>query len=124
MKEKGFTLIEVMVAVAIVSVSLVSIYSAFMGISDTLARMDNYNRSVLLGLEKMWELEEAMLVSSETRVSDFSGPRGERFTCEFKENELESYPNLREVNLTIQWKQGKRSGSFQAGTYLRTKAND
>lgn len=123
----GFTLVEVMVALAIVSVALVSIFTAFGGISDTLARVDNYNRSCLIGIEKLWELEEAMLKSPEVRSSDFSGElKDERrsFRWEFESKELESYPTLREINLNLHWQQGKRSGDFQAGTYLRIKPTE
>lgn len=120
----GFTLVEVTVALAIVSVALVSIFTAFGGISDTVARMDNYNRSVLIGLEKLWELEEAMLKSPEVRSSDFSGEvKDERrsFRWEFEGKEVESYPTLREINLNLHWQQGKRNGDFQTTTYLRIR---
>lgn len=121
----GFTLIEVLIALTIVSISVVSIYAAFMGISDTLARVDNYNRSVLLGMEKLWELEEALLQSDEARVSDFSGELKESdtrfFKWEFTGTDLESYPNLKEISLNLQWQQGRRSGNFSVVTYLRVK---
>lgn len=119
---RGFTLIEVLVALVIVSLSVISIYSAFAGISDTLARIDNYNRSVLMTLEKFWELEEALLQPKEVYISDFSGElKDERrsFVWEFESNELEDYPSLKEITFTIQWQQGKRTGQLQAGTYLK-----
>lgn len=121
----GFTLIEVLVALTIVSISVVSVYAAFAGISDTLARVDNYNRSVLIGMEKLWEAEEALLQTDDVNVTNFSGELKESDTrflkWEFIGTDLTDYPNLKEINLTLQWQQGKRSGTFNVGTYLRVK---
>lgn len=121
----GFTLIEVLVALTIVSISVVSVYAAFTGISDTLARVDNYNRSVLIGMEKLWEVEEALLQSEDANAVNFSGELKESDTrllkWEFTQNDLQDYPNLKEINLTLQWQQGKRSGNFNVTTYLRAK---
>ncbi len=119
---KGFTLIEVMVALTIVSVGLVSIYSSFINISDTLARMDNYNRSVLIALEKMWEVEEALMQSDEFKIDTFSGELKDNnryFKWEFTENAVENYKNLREITINLDWKQGKRKGNMKAGTYFK-----
>lgn len=119
----GFTLVEVMMALIITSVSLTFIYTAFTTIYDTHLRVKNYNQSILLSMEQFWKLEEAMSQSPEVNIASFSDKSKEGlclFQWEFEEGEpLENYPLLSEIKFNIKWAQGKRKGSFQAGTYLR-----
>jgi len=123
--DKGFTLIEVLVALAIVSVSVVSIFYAFMGISDSIARIDNYNKAVALGLEKIWELEEALMQQDNVDLADFSGEIKESETrsmrWEITGKEIEEYPTLKEIDFSLQWTQGRRTGNFNTTAYLKVK---
>jgi prepilin-type N-terminal cleavage/methylation domain-containing protein len=123
--EKGFTLIEVLVALAIVSISVVSIFCAFIGISDSIARIDNYNKAVALGVEKIWELEEALINQDNVDFADFSGEIRESenrsMKWEITGKEIENYPNLTEINFSLQWTQGSRTGNFSAAAYLKVK---
>lgn len=120
---KGFTLVEVMIALIITSISLTFIYTAFTTIYDTHLRVKNYNQSVLFTLEQFWKLEEAMSQEPEVNISSFSDESKEglcAFKWEFKEGEpLEDYPFLSEIQFNIKWQHGKRQGGFQAGTYLK-----
>ncbi|MBI4835437.1 MAG: prepilin-type N-terminal cleavage/methylation domain-containing protein [Planctomycetes bacterium] len=122
LSRQGFTLIEVLVALIIVSVGVVSIYSSFISISDTLARMDSHNRSILLALEKMWEVQEALMQPDEFKIDTFSGELKENnryFKWEFTENDVEDYKSLKEITIKLDWEHGRRKGNVTATTYLK-----
>ena len=123
---KGFTLVEVMVAVAICSITIVSIYYAFMNISDTIIRVDNYNQLVLVAREEVWKLEEALReADEEINIEDLSGEQSEGnrfFRWRFTSESIPAYESvLQQINLKMDWQEGRRKGAFEAASYLRQK---
>ena len=124
--ELGFTLMEVTVALAIVSIVVVSIYCSLIGISDAIIRINNYNQSVLLAQEQLWKLEEIWQNSTEEiKIADFSPEESEGnrvFKSQFTEESVPSYEeNLKEIDLTIHWQQGRREGNLDLATYFRQR---
>jgi len=122
-RSKGFTLIEVMVSIAILSFGLILILQGFAYSANVLRISRNNLEATLLTEEKMAETE---IMLKQTKDSLFSGFNGESKSnnIEFKwKTELtidEEYEDLNKVLATISWKEGRRKGTVPIFTYLRT----
>ncbi|MFW2390270.1 MAG: type II secretion system protein [Polyangiales bacterium] len=62
MKQRGFTLLEVMIAVAILGLSLTAIFSSEVGAANVAARARRQNAAATLARCKMGEIEELIAV--------------------------------------------------------------
>ncbi|MEK7447907.1 MAG: prepilin-type N-terminal cleavage/methylation domain-containing protein [Planctomycetota bacterium] len=115
----GFTLLEVLVSISILAIFLVSIYQCFIIIFDVLIKTDNYNQSVLLAEEKLYLLTEVLKQDEE--LADLSGEVKEGtkvFKWETLVAKIDSHPDLRQVEITVNWQQGTRQGRVNLATYL------
>ena len=86
----GFTLLEVMVAIAILGLSLTAIFSSQVGSARTAHRAQQMNTAALLARCKMGEVEEQILTEGLPAVDDSGrdecceGGEREGFRCEWK----------------------------------------
>lgn len=95
-KKRGFSLLEVMVAIAILGLSLTVILSAQGGLSASNRSAANMGTAVQLGRCKMSELEEKLLKYGyqeidqiETGISCCLDETPEKFTCDIKVEKIE-----------------------------------
>jgi len=102
----GFTLLEVMVALSIISIALVSIYRLHTQTIDMLNDIKFYTSAPLLALSKMAEIE----TMTADELGDNSGDFGENFpgfnwhvtVSEVESEALETFAeNLKRIDLTI-----------------------
>ncbi len=119
-KAKGFTLIEVLVAIAIVAIGLAAVFCSFISSYQILKQTENYNQAILISLEQLWQMEDKAL-----RGEDISGLyHGEhtdglkKFEWEFSDDAIEPYEDLKELKLNIKWTEGKRKGQINWASYL------
>ena len=124
-KQKGFTLIEVMVALVVISVALVAVITAYLQLLNALRNTENYNQAVLISSEQMGLLEdEIRRRGGEVNLSQYSGEetRGTRsFKWEFTGTTPEDYPDLQEIQMTINWSDGKRQGQMIWTSYMKNQ---
>lgn len=103
---KGFSLIEVLVTVSVLSVAVVFIFRAF---TASLAAAD-FNKNMTLGCL----LAEERLWDAEFRSNSFSVTNGEatlgakNFNWELKLDDTDS-PDLKQALLTVAWQQGREN---------------
>ena len=129
--KRGFTLIEIMVSVAILSVGLVLILQAFAHSLNILRISENNLKATFVTENKMAEAQ----IQAKEDWDTFANGLGERFEFETLEcawelrtsiapwegiEEIaEEYENLNEVQATLAWKAGKRKGEISLVTYMR-----
>lgn len=122
---RGFTLIEIMLAVVILSFGLVLVLRSFATALDGITRSENVKAASYLLEEKMEEIKEKAKEEDGIKRGASSG----QFTvltprrCEWS---LEVVPSgvdedLNEVKLEISWQEGKSKRSLFGTTYLENK---
>lgn len=129
---KGFTLIEIMVSVAILSIGLVLILQGFAHSLNVL-RISEDNLKATFAADN--KLAEAQIQARED-WDDFKNGLDEKFKFEdmkcaweveitpveweLEEEVPESYEDLNEVKATLSWEEGKRKGVIPLVTYMRS----
>lgn len=110
--DKGFTLIEVLVAVVILGVSLSLIVSLFGGGLRLVKSTENYSRAITLAREK---LGESLSVKTEISLNDSSGSV-DGYEWELSMNsveiiqisEAEESIGLKRIEVRVRWLEGAR----------------
>ena len=112
---QGFTLIEVMAALVVIALT----FTVFL-------QMDGFNASRTFHAEKLngavmlaeSRMEELFSSGSENLVSDKGEQEDGSYSWERVVTDTE-YEGLKEVRLTIHWKEGKREEEYVVLSYLR-----
>ena len=118
LKDKGFSLLELVVTVAVLSIGIVVILQAFsFSIRVTGISTDMIN-AVFLAENKIQELEfkekQGLINKEPAQVKDAK----DKFTWEYLLN-LEPDLNLYKLNLNVQWKKLNREEKINLNTYFR-----
>lgn len=115
----GFTLLEVMIALAIVAIALVSLLglaNRSIGVQERLQRM---TRATLLAQEKMTEIElasEAKTLVYEPAEGVFAEPFSDfRWHLEFTDTPI---PVVTQVTLTVAWGAEERNEAVDLSNFL------
>ncbi len=124
-RKQGFTLIETLTAMMILSVSLVTIFQLFSGGLHSEKLAEDYTRAVFYAAEKT----EEMLLYTQMRDGEFAGDFGEGFrwevsvsslTSERDEKENIANPSvsdaLFEIAVTVFWNTGKGEREYTVRT--------
>lgn len=118
-RSAGFTLLEVMIALAIVAIALVSLLglaNRSIGVQERLQRM---TRATLLAQEKMTEIElaaEAKTLVFEPAEGVFAEPFSDfRWRLEFADTPL---PVVTQVTLTVAWGAEERNEAVDLSNFL------
>ena len=114
--KKGFLLIEVLITVAILAFSLLYISSAFTNCLRAMSQIANYTVAINLAEEKIFQLQsepgQERALNEEGIFSDEPN-----FNFKLEARKLEDL-DLSELYLRANWKEGRRTGSFDITTYL------
>ena len=129
-KSKGVTLLEVMLAVTILSVGLVMVVRSYTSCLRTIKITQNLLLANLLLEEKIWQKEEEKLSTAifiEGQEENQFDPPWDNFRYEISlepvEEELpQDYEdNLRKCSLQVRWRQGSREQATSCVSFLRSK---
>lgn len=127
-------LIEVLVTCGVLTFGLIYTSRAFMNCLQAMAQVENYTTALSLAEEKIWEWESGnkniqtagqmaavgLPIAQAGESGTFSKHPG--FNYELKTTSVEGYaPALKETNLAISWKEGRRKGNFEINSYLFNK---
>lgn len=117
-KNKAFSLLELVVAVAILAIGIIVILQAFSFSARSTGIAGDIVNAVFLAKDKIQELEfkEGLgYISSEPRqAKDKAG----KFTLGYALG-LESDSNLYKLDLDINWRRANREEGIKLNTYLR-----
>jgi prepilin-type N-terminal cleavage/methylation domain-containing protein len=120
-KSKGFTLIEIMISISILSVGLIFILQGLTQCISILSISRDNLEASLLAEEKMAEVEIAVKQDTATFSKDTSGEARSgniELKWQIRLTPDSEYEDLNEVLDTVYWKEGRRSGASVFSTYL------
>ena len=112
MEKKGFTLIEVMVAVAVLSFGLVLVYQAFFIALDSFNYSADYLQISPWMDEKIWEAQDSIRRTGKLEDNQTQGEfiaRNKKFDWTLSLNSLDPSGNLSAIDLEIGWKEARRN---------------
>ncbi len=118
MNQKGFTLLEVMLALSIISAALVGLISAYSLIDQSRLSASLHARALLLQDQK---LHEILRQDNFSRLSEGQfDPPFEHFEWQAVQ-EAESKVGFKRVRLTISWMARQAKKELTISTYVRKK---
>ena len=118
-QQKGFTLLEVMIALAIISIALISLLSLATSSINVNARLQKITQATLLAQEKMTDVE-AKIRNSSTEPPDEEGEFNEPFV-EFRWRtvfEETPFPPLRMVTVIVAWGEEAQNEAVQISSFF------
>jgi prepilin-type N-terminal cleavage/methylation domain-containing protein len=116
---KGFTLLEVMVAAAVLSLGIVFIFESFLSISNTSDYCVSYITSSAFAHEKLWEAAENVRREG-TLPAEVSGEfirSGKKFDWDLL-MESAGMDTVYRVSLQLQWSSGKKHHEVKRSEYV------
>ena len=116
--ERGFTLLEVLVAMVLLSIALVAIFELFSTNMRGIAKSDDYSNAVMLGESKMREiLDDDNLTEKTWEETTEDGYRINAVVSNSANDRTENLPiRLLEINLTVSWIKDSKERSLNLRT--------
>lgn len=121
-KNKGFTLLEVMVATAVLSLGIVLIFQSYFSLLRSYDYCSRYIGSCTFAREKLWQAADSVrwtgVLPAETSGEFFHG--GKRFAWNLVQDNVGD--NLYKVAVRIQWTSGKQEREVERLEYVAYEA--
>lgn len=120
-KNKGFTLVEVMMTVAILAFGIVSIYEALFVSMDTHGYYVHYMSTQDWMSEKIWEAQSDLINSGVLNEGETSGQivrDHKKFDWLMTVSALDSTQGLYRVQVILSWQEGSRKVNATREAYL------
>jgi prepilin-type N-terminal cleavage/methylation domain-containing protein len=120
--KRAFTLIEVMVAVAVLSFGLVLVYQAFFVVLNTFNYGANYLEVSPWMDEKIWKAQDSIMRKGLLEDNSAEGEvtlRNKKFTWSLQNSPLAGANNLTSLKLEVFWKEGKRAVQVSRSCYAK-----
>lgn len=123
----GFTLLEIMVSLAILAIAIVVVIQLFSASLRSITVSEGYLQAELKAAEKLREVLEDDKKLTEGSLSDV---KDENYTVNIEvkpvkeDRTLDLDFNLMEVTLNMQWKDGAKQRNITLSTYKLVNKND
>ena len=124
-KKRGFTLIEVLVTTAVLSLGIVLIYRGFFTLLDSYGYYSNYLRVAAFADEKLWQAQDALSCFGPGAGAGSSGRlniQNKDFSWRFSVSPIEvgagsNPPLLYRIDLAVDWQEGPRTKELTRNGY-------
>ncbi len=114
--QRGLTLLELLVAFAIMALSLGMLYRAMGGSARSVADVDRYQRAVVLA-QSLLSLRDTVPEQGWNQAGESAGYQWRVASVPFATDvKGPNVPFLHEVNILITWSDGARTRSFELNT--------
>lgn len=117
---KGFTLIEIMATVAILSFGILAIFESFFISMDAFGYYANYLNAHWWINEKIWELEDRLMETEYLMIKDEGGSfntLNKNFRWSTSVNPIDEENGVYKLDVSVYWHEGKRERFVYRGTY-------
>lgn len=122
MRQRGFTLLEVLVATMIMGVAVVTLLSALSTSMRNAARLTDYDRAVMVARTQMDALLLDYKLPLDT-VLQGNGWRAKLTAFEMPPRPMPGVPFLERLELEVWWMAGDQRHTFQLEAYRRDTWN-
>lgn len=122
-KKKGFTLVELIAAVAVFSLGIVLIYEGFITCLNSYSYCQNHINAQIWSDQKIWDIQDKFTQYKILLTQEPSGSfniQGKDFLWNLSYSLIEGTQkaSLYELILNINWQEGRRNINFNRATYL------
>ena len=119
----GFTLIEVMATVAILSLGTLLIQEGLLHLANILGHYNNYLAAQESISEKTWDIKESLFFSEEPSTGGNSGiftESGRDFNWSINASPISGMDNLYSIQWSVGWMEGNKPANLSAAVYATT----
>lgn len=121
-RRAGFTLVEVMVAAAVLSLGAVLIYEAFFISLDTLNHCSNYLNAITYIDEKLWQIQDSLirynnLTAQDTSGTITAGDKDFNWGASYQLIDGSGRANLYKIDLVFFWNEGSKMRRLSRQAY-------
>lgn len=122
-KDKGFTLLEILVAISILAIAVVVVLQLFSSNLRSIKASEDYVYAAMKADEKMREVlaEKEIKEKSITKITDDGYRINVNVTEEKKEGRDLLSVKLLRIDVTVQWKKGRKEKSLSLSTLKLVK---
>ena len=117
-REDGFTLVEILVTLAILAVTLPALLQVFSSTSRNQLLSDNQITALYLLKFQMAEIEMAGYPEVGQNSGEFGADSAFQWQSNVEEIQSEEIQGLRKVELTVTWQQSEKVRSISMFTYI------
>jgi type II secretion system protein I len=120
----GFTLVELLVTVSILTIGVISVLRSFLSVSGAFSRSNNLFNAAWYLEKKISDIEEEAIKEEGLEAGREEGEfniEGRRFSWLMDIEELEEEQNLTRLFLEVAWREGNQERNISLITYLENK---
>jgi len=121
LKRQGFTLIEVMVTVAILSFGILAIFESFFISLDAFSYYSNYLDAQGWINEKIWQIQDQLIKTGSLIAGDDSGffsVKNRNFNWATSISPIDEEYGLYKLGVSLFWREGSRERFVYRGAYV------
>lgn len=118
--DRGFSLIEVMVATSILALGTVMIYQSFFIALDAFNYCRDYLAACPIIDENIWHAQDSLKRLGSTAELNTEGKftaRGREFKWELSYNLIDDIQNLYKIDLALYWQEGRKRACLMRSAY-------
>ncbi|MEO5361299.1 MAG: prepilin-type N-terminal cleavage/methylation domain-containing protein [Nitrospirota bacterium] len=126
MKEKGFTLIEVMAAIAILAIGITALIELFSGSLRSIGYAENYTKAAIAADAEMRNTLSAQRLKEDSYTK--RSQNGYTYDIQISQIDKDKTDKLQydlfSITLTVNWKAGRKSKTYTLKTLAARKKSD